>query len=435
MLPDSGNVGINTRSPDQALFIAYGGAQIEQLPSPPALSYGIDGAAGSTVYTYAVLAKDANGNRTTPSVQVVRDGPPTLSPSNAIRLTWDGVPGSTGYDVLRFVVNAWSLLGSSASPFLTDAGESTAAYVMPAHNETGHLQASALTATDTGRPPSLAMPYLSHEGRHLFGVNHLSDHLIPLGAIDMAARIDAATTGGGSWDDPSGSYTGQVAAWANLVAGARGTGGVYYAYAKGLGAGDILPYAAIVEAWGGNGNLYSSGPEAAACGEFDLAQGSHGAGRNIFRATIISIDASGAHITYVATANEAALGARYLLNHTRPTTTTGAVRAVYVGQRETSVIFDGVAFGSSDVGKYLKIGSTEDCYPLPSTGPVGDDVVMDQRCVGHWYRVIGVPMPNTLVLAGRYDIEAFTMPNPTAPYLLMEGAEITSFDIVDFATF
>jgi hypothetical protein len=41
-------------------------------------------------------------------------------------------------------------------------------------------------------------------------------------------------------------------------------------------------------------------------------------------------------------------------------------------------------------------GSVYDLYSPPAQG---DDVVMDNVCVGHWYRVIGVPTPNTLVLA------------------------------------
>ena len=51
-------------------------------------------------------------------------------------------------------------------------------------------------------------------------------------------------------------------------------------------------------------------------------------------------------------------------------------------------------------------------------------MVMDDLCVGHWYRVIDVPAPDTLRLAGLYDTEALAMPQPSASYLLVEGARV-----------
>jgi hypothetical protein len=275
------------------------------------------------------------------------------------------------------------LLRSTPSTTFTDTGGPTAAYTLPTHNETGHLQVGAFTATDTGSTLPLAMPYNGLPGRYLAGINHKTSLFQQLGSYDIGARIDSTATGGGSWDDPSGAATGCLAVFANMVAGARGTNGVYFAYAKGLGAGDIVPFGADVEAWGGNGNLYATGPEAAACGEFDIAQGSHVDGRNIFQATVTDTSPSGTELTYNPVANEDILGARYLLNHTRPRTTVGDVTSISINTttKQTTVTFSGVSFSSSDVGKYLKIGSTGDLYAPPLHG---DDILMDGYGVGHW---------------------------------------------------
>jgi hypothetical protein len=429
IFPTNGNVGINTTAPKEALEVLYGAGRFDQLANPASLTYAIAGHAGQAVYTYAVLAKDHNGNRTQAPTLVVNDGPATLSPGNHITISWGAVPHAVGYDVLKVVSNVWMLIGSTPLSTFNDTGGPTMAYTLPAHNETGHLQAGAFTATDTGSTLPLAMPYYGLPGRYLTGVNHKTNLFQELGSYDIGARIDSTVTGGGSWDDPSKATTGYLAVFANMVAGARGTNGVYFAYAKGLGAGDIVPFGADVEAWGGNGNLYATGPEAAACGEFDIAQGSHVEGRSIFQATITDTSPSGTELTYnpKTAKNEDALGARYILNHSRPKTTVGNVTGISIdtSTKQTTVTFSGVSFTSTDVGKYLKIGSTDDLYAPPLQG---DDILMDGYGVGHWYRVIDLPAPNTLLLAGLYDKEALTMPNPTASYLLMEGAEILAFD-------
>lgn len=74
------------------------------LPTPGVPAITTVGTAGSTIYDYAIVARDSNGNASPASfTAVLTTGNSVLSGSNYNSLTWTAVSGATSYDIYRTV--------------------------------------------------------------------------------------------------------------------------------------------------------------------------------------------------------------------------------------------------------------------------------------------------------------------------------------------
>lgn len=95
------------------------------------------GNGGSATYYYWIVARYAAGNATPSNYALVISAPSTLSASNRVRVTWAGVAGATGYDVLRTTTaqlpNGSALIGRSLNQATTsydDTGGAMLAYTV-----------------------------------------------------------------------------------------------------------------------------------------------------------------------------------------------------------------------------------------------------------------------------------------------------------------
>lgn len=264
-------------------------------------------------------------------------------------------------------------------------------------------------------------PFLGEPIRGPFFINNISSTTVPGGGrfatgTHAVMRAELLSTTGGMWG--SSGKTNFASSWVTNVGKSVGSHLGYFAYLKGLGIGDTVPFNAVNECWGGQATQGTAYPGCAALGEFDAITGN-----KIFRATTSTNPASGATtIHYKATANEDYLGQRYLLNKNRMYST-GTVTAA----SGSTISFRGTSWTSvspSPVGQYIKIGSTDDLYTPPC---VGNDVQIDSLCVGHWYKVTAVLSDTQLQIEGQYDVVGLTTTFPSA-YLLMQGGEVQSFD-------
>jgi hypothetical protein len=125
------SVGVNT-SPISSGFDFYqlgGGHRIAALATPaqPTVTPNTTGAA---TYTYSIVAKDAQGNRTLQSVvRTITNGAATANNT----ITWTAVPGAASYDVLRGTQSI--ALGVTTTTF-TDSNAASSAYTTPTRNTT-----------------------------------------------------------------------------------------------------------------------------------------------------------------------------------------------------------------------------------------------------------------------------------------------------------
>ncbi|WP_217597204.1 glycoside hydrolase family 55 protein [Cohnella sp. GbtcB17] len=69
------------------------------LSAPAGLKTSIAGAGGASAYTYTVIAVDSYGGLSSATAVTVQRGPDTISPDNAIVVSWNAVPGAAGYYV------------------------------------------------------------------------------------------------------------------------------------------------------------------------------------------------------------------------------------------------------------------------------------------------------------------------------------------------
>lgn len=114
------------------------GYDLRALATPGAPAVSPQGTAGTTSYTYYVIAKDRNGKRTTASAAgSTTTGNATLSATNFNRISWTAVPGAVSYDVLKG--NTSTLLGSTPDTQINDTGQGTTTYTPPTRNETADL--------------------------------------------------------------------------------------------------------------------------------------------------------------------------------------------------------------------------------------------------------------------------------------------------------
>lgn len=100
------------------------------------------GTPGSKTLTYAVVATNTVGHSETSQGTTVTTAATTLSGVNFNRLTWQAVPGATGYDVYRTATNGTSptttgKIGSTTSATFDDTGLAGDSATAPTTNSSG----------------------------------------------------------------------------------------------------------------------------------------------------------------------------------------------------------------------------------------------------------------------------------------------------------
>jgi hypothetical protein len=138
----SGSVGIGTAAPTTALTV-NGSMNVIALATPGAPTVTPTGAAGSTTYSYVVVAKQNDGSYSAAgSAGSTSTGNATLTSSNYNAITWSAVTYATSYDV--YCTAGCATLGKVASGITTTAyndqsgaGDSSTA---PTINTTGSLR-------------------------------------------------------------------------------------------------------------------------------------------------------------------------------------------------------------------------------------------------------------------------------------------------------
>ena len=344
-------------------------------------------------------------------------------------------PGAAGGDLSGTYPNP--VVGKSSASLFTTGDMQNDGYVQ---------------VTDNGEPVPLVNPYIFNaQIPSVVSINHQVSPTLPLGAFDSALRVDMNTDGGGQWDIGD-SETGSTVVMLSHNAGNRGTHSAIGGYIHGLGVGDAIPFSFDIDAFGGYGPAEGassvSAPESGCVGEFDLAQGGtrytsvggavpiEEAGFNscIFQAGISQAPSTGATVIHYSTiANQQTLGCRFILNKNH-TTTGGVVTAITTNfdTLTTTLTFSGApSWTSSQIGRYIKLASTDDLYPVTNNSQLyGDDVYLNGFGVGHWYLISAVPASNQLVVNGGLSANDFTeafAQLPNTSYLIMDGGEIQSF--------
>ncbi len=155
----SGNLGLGI-FPSYGLHLLGGSARIQALVTPSTPVVTPVGTAGTTSYTYYVVATDRAGNKTLVSpVGTTATGNATLSGTNYNAITWSAVTGAATYDVLKGDTAHSIATGISATSF-NDIGGSTSAYTAPTRNFSsdltvdGFLKTSAVVSA--GSVPTVA---------------------------------------------------------------------------------------------------------------------------------------------------------------------------------------------------------------------------------------------------------------------------------------
>lgn len=99
------NAEVTPKRAMPTIFTALFGAPTETILSPDtpiAPSAVVNGLGANTVRKYYIVARNAQGYPSLPSLGVtVLDTNDTLTAQNSVSLTWTAVPGATSYDVLR----------------------------------------------------------------------------------------------------------------------------------------------------------------------------------------------------------------------------------------------------------------------------------------------------------------------------------------------
>lgn len=116
-----------------------GGHELKELATPNAPTITVIGTAGTTSYSYFVVANDKNNNKTLVSaVGSTTTGNATLSSTNYNTISWPAVAGAVSYDVLKGNTGT-SIATNLMSTSLNDIGQATLSYIAPTSNTTANL--------------------------------------------------------------------------------------------------------------------------------------------------------------------------------------------------------------------------------------------------------------------------------------------------------
>lgn len=137
-LAASGNLGLGTVPDGYGLHQLGGGHRLQALATPAAPAVTVTGTAGTTTYTYFVVAEDRSGRRTLASTGgSTATGNATLSSTDYNTVSWTAVPGAVRYHVLKGDTD--TLLGSTTGTSLDDTGQTASAFTAPTRNQTADL--------------------------------------------------------------------------------------------------------------------------------------------------------------------------------------------------------------------------------------------------------------------------------------------------------
>ncbi len=162
------NIGQTTDYHTRQIAQYGGGVAINGLLTPTAPAITNFGTAGSTAYSYYVVAIDANGNKTLPSaVGTTTTGNTTLTAGNYNIVTWPAVQGAVSYDVLKgSTANSLALAVKTSINASTlsynDIGGATSGYIAPSRNATADLTAGGLITAGTFSGDGTALTALVH---------------------------------------------------------------------------------------------------------------------------------------------------------------------------------------------------------------------------------------------------------------------------------
>jgi hypothetical protein len=124
--------------PGLDVMAPYGAQRIQALVTPAAPKVTPTGA-GSTTWTYYVVAIDKDGNKTPPSpAGSTASGPVSLSSSTYNAVQWFPVEGAVKYDLLRGATST-SIATNLVTTHYNDPGTSTSAYTPSAVSPPGNL--------------------------------------------------------------------------------------------------------------------------------------------------------------------------------------------------------------------------------------------------------------------------------------------------------
>lgn len=131
------NLGLEI-TPTYGLHQLGGGQRLQALENiaPPTVT--VVGTAGTTSYTYYVVATDRNGGKTQVSGSTtITTGNATLSSTNYNNISWSAIAGAVSYDILKTNTSTSLATGVTGTSF-NDTGQATASYTPPNINTTAN---------------------------------------------------------------------------------------------------------------------------------------------------------------------------------------------------------------------------------------------------------------------------------------------------------
>lgn len=127
----------NFQKTDDLMF--NGSQYIKTLPNPAVPTITTVGVAGTTTYSYYIVAVDKTGKKTLPSpVSTITTGNSVLSSTNYNTITWSAIAGAVSYDILKGDTGHSIATGVTGTT-LNDTGQATSVYTAPTRNATGDL--------------------------------------------------------------------------------------------------------------------------------------------------------------------------------------------------------------------------------------------------------------------------------------------------------
>jgi hypothetical protein len=135
----SGNVGMGIAPTTGVHILGGGGLKVQALSVQLTPTVAPQGTAGTTSYTYYVVATDRNGNRTLASSPgTTTTGNATLSGTNYNKISWTAVAGAVSYDILKGNFVTAIATGVTALT-INDTGQAATGYSLPIYNNTGDI--------------------------------------------------------------------------------------------------------------------------------------------------------------------------------------------------------------------------------------------------------------------------------------------------------
>jgi hypothetical protein len=138
----AGVLEINSSTTGKFGQLKAGTVALQSLTTPVISTVTNTGTAGSTTYTYKVVAKQADGTTTDASAAVsTATGNATIDGTNYNVITWSAVTGATNYDVYRTAGGAAQgrISLSQTAVTLNDTGLTATVLTAPSNNATGTI--------------------------------------------------------------------------------------------------------------------------------------------------------------------------------------------------------------------------------------------------------------------------------------------------------